>query len=93
MLALLAALAASPANAACQEALRLLADDLQGVKLSDKQNQEVAGVILQARRHCWVQQDKPAMDLINRARATAGLKAVTGEFDWENVPLDSLEQK
>jgi hypothetical protein len=90
---LLAMLLAQSAIADCQSELRILADDLQGVKLSDKQNQDIASVILQARRHCWVQQEKPAMDLINRARMTAGLKPATGEFDWENVPLESLEAK
>lgn len=69
----------------------MLADDLQGVKLTDKQNQDIAAVILQARRHCWVQHEKAAMDLIGRARQTAGLKPASGEFDWENVPLESLE--
>ncbi len=90
-LALVAALTASPVLADCQAELRILAENLHGVSLNDKQNQDLAGVILQARRHCWVQQEKVAMDLINRARSIAGLKPATGEFDWENVPLESLE--
>ena len=89
--ALALTLAAAPALADCQAQLRILADDLHGVALADKQNQDLAGVILQARRHCWVQQDKAAMDLINWARSIAGLKPATSEFDWENVPLESLE--
>jgi hypothetical protein len=84
-------LGAAPALADCQAQLRILADDLHGVALADKQNQDLAGLILQARRHCWVQQEKPALDLINRARSTAGLKPATTEFNWENVPLESLE--
>jgi hypothetical protein len=84
-------LSAAPALADCQAQLRILAEDLHGVALVDKQNQDLAGLILQARRHCWVQQEKPAMDLINRARSLAGLKPATAEFDWENVPLESLE--
>jgi hypothetical protein len=92
-LALIAALSTAPALADCQAELRILADDLHGVTLTQKQNEDLAGAILQARRHCWVQQEKPALDQINRARGIAGLKPTTGEFDWENVPLDSLEQR
>ena len=92
-LALVATLSVAPALADCQAQLRILADDLHGVTLTQKQNEDLAGAILQARRHCWVQQEKPAMDLINWARSIAGLKPATGEFDWENVPLDSLEQR
>ena len=91
VLGILALNAAPVANADCQSALRILADDLQGLKVNDKQNQEIAAVILQARQHCWVQHEQAAMDLIGRARQTAGLKPASGEFDWENVPLESLE--
>lgn len=90
-LVLVLLLGTAPALADCQAQLRILADDLHGVALDNKQNQDLAGLILQARRHCWVQQEKPAMDLINRARGVAGLKPATAEFDWENVPLESLE--
>ena len=79
-------------TAPCQSELRILADDLAGVKLTSAQNQALADIILRAKRHCWVQQEEAAMKLINKARRTAGLKEVTGEFDWENVPLESLEQ-
>ena len=86
-------LSASSANAACQGELRILADDLAGVKLTSAQSQQIADKVLQARRHCWVQREKTAMDLINSARRTAGLKESSGEFDWESVPLESLEKE
>jgi hypothetical protein len=91
VLGILALGPAPVAHADCQSALRILADDLQGLKLNDKQNQELAAVIRQARQHCWVQREQAAMDLIGRARQTAGLRPASGEFDWENVPLESLE--
>ena len=84
----------SPAGyGACQSEMRILADDLAGVKLNSYQTQTIADKILQARRHCWVHREKAAMDLINSARQIAGLKETTGEFDWENVPLESLEEE
>jgi hypothetical protein len=82
----------SNSHAACQSEMRILADDLAGVKLTSAQSQLVADKVLQARRHCWVQHEEEAMALINSARRTAGLKETSGEFDWESVPLDSLEQ-
>ncbi len=82
---------ATTAYAACQSELRVLADDLAGVKLTSAQRQLIADKVLQARRHCWVQQEEAAMKLINGARRLAGLKESSGEFDWETVPLESLE--
>ena len=79
-------------HAACQSEMRILADDLAGVKLTSYQRQSVADKVLQARRHCWVNNEKVAMVLINSARRIAGLKEASGEFDWENVPLESLEE-
>lgn len=76
----------------CQSELRILADDLAGVKLTSTQNQLLADIILRAKRHCWVQHEPEAMDLINKARQVAGLPEAGGEFDWENVPLESLEK-
>ncbi|MFN0040540.1 MAG: hypothetical protein ACKVP2_13595 [Burkholderiales bacterium] len=84
---------ASAARAGCQEQLRLLADDLMNVKLTESQKANLAGVILDAKRYCWVQQDKPAMQHITRARQIAGIRPPTDEMDWENVPLESLEPK
>jgi hypothetical protein len=86
-------LASLTGHAACQSEMRILADDLAGVKLNSYQTQSIADKVLQARRHCWVHHEKVAMDLINSARRIAGLKETTGEFDWENVPLESLEEK
>lgn len=85
--------AAPLSHAACQSEIRILADDLAGVKLNSYQMQSIADKIFLARRHCWVQHEKVAMDLINSARRIAGLKESTGEFDWENVPLESLEEQ
>ncbi len=79
-------------HAACQSEMRILADDLAGVELSSAQRQWIADKILKARRHCWVHREEEAMALINSARRMAGLKEATGEFDWQTVPLDSLEQ-
>lgn len=79
------------AAAGCQTELRVFADDLQGVELTQRQIQDIAGLLMQARRHCWVHQETVAMGLINKARSTAGLEPSSGEFDWENVPLDSLQ--
>ena len=68
------ALFTSASHAECQSELRILADDLAGVKLTSAQSQQVADKVLQARRHCWVQHEQ------------------AGEFDWETVPLESLEK-
>lgn len=87
------AVTAPPAAAeGCQTELRVFADDLQDIELTERQRQDIAGLVMQARRYCWVHQESVAMRLINKARSTAGLKPSTGEFDWENVPLDSLEK-
>ena len=86
------ALFTSASHAECQSELRILADDLAGVKLTSAQSQQVADKVLQARRHCWVQHEQAAMKLINNARRIAGLKESSGEFDWETVPLESLEK-
>ena len=82
----------SAALAECKSELRILADDLAGKKLSSQQNQYIANKILMAKRHCWVMHEEAAMDLINQVRRYAGLEETTGEFDWENVPLESLEE-
>ena len=82
----------STSHAACQSEMRILADDLAGVKLTSPQSQLIADKVLQARRHCWVQHEEEAMALINSARRMAGLKESSGEFDWETVPLETLEK-
>lgn len=90
---LLTIAAARPALADCQSQLRLLADDLKGVALTEAQKSELAAVVYEARRYCWVHQEKPAMGFIGKARKVAGLKPPADEFDWETVPLKSLEPK
>lgn len=86
-------LVAPAAYAGCQSEMRILADDLVDVELNSYQIQIVADKVLQARRQCWVHREEAAMELINSARRIAGLKESTGEFDWENVPLESLEEE
>ena len=90
---LLTVAAARPALADCQSQLRLLADDLKGVVLTETQKSDLAAIVYEARRYCWVHQEKPAMGFIGKARKVAGLKPPVDEFDWETVPLESLEPK
>ena len=85
--------AAHPALAGCQSQLRVLADDLKGVVLTETQKSDLAAIVYEARRYCWVHQETPAMGLIAKARKVAGLKPPADEFDWETVPLESLEPK
>ena len=89
----LAMATARPALADCQSQLRLLADDLKDVVLSEAQKSGLAAIVYEARRYCWVHQEKPAMSYIGKARKIAGIKPPADEFDWETVPLESLEQK
>lgn len=92
-LALLYLVAAPPAQAGCQEQLRLLADDLKDVKLTESQKTNVAGVILEAKQFCWVQKEQPAIAALARARVIAGIKPMPKEMDWETVPLESISPK
>jgi hypothetical protein len=97
-LALLAGLAfAWPAQAQerlrCQQQIHLLGEDLRPVKLNDVQRQQMVDLLDGARRYCWVHQEETAMDLIARARKVAGLGPPRQDFDWETVPLESLEQE
>jgi hypothetical protein len=92
-LALLVLLAVpASALADCAQQLQLLGEDLKGVVLTQGQKQDIGGIVDDARRHCWVHQEKPAMDYIAKARRTAGIGPPREEFDWENVPLESLEE-
>lgn len=84
---------ALPAAADCALQLQLLGEDLKGVALSEMQKQTIGGIVDDARRHCWIHQEKPAMDYIAKARNTAGIGPPREEFDWENVPLESLEEE
>jgi hypothetical protein len=80
------------AGAGCQEQLRILADDLHEVRLDSRQTFDIAAAVLEAQRYCWIQQEKPAMVRIARARTIAGLKPPAEDSDWETVPLESLEK-
>jgi len=90
---LLTVAAARPALAECQSQLRVLADDLKGVVLTETQKSDLAAIVYEARRYCWVHREAPAMGFIGKARKVAGLKPPVDEFDWETVPLESLEPK
>ena len=90
---LLTMAAPQPALANCQSQLRVLADELKGVVLTESQKGELAAIVYEARRYCWVHQEEPAMGFIGKARKVAGLKPPGDEFDWETVPLESLEQR
>jgi hypothetical protein len=82
----------SPAFADCQEKLQQLSTDLRGIALSETQKQKIGGIVDDARRYCWIHREEPAMEYIAKARNVAGLSAATKDFDWETVPLDSLER-
>ncbi|HEX7810481.1 MAG TPA: hypothetical protein VF460_01115 [Burkholderiales bacterium] len=88
-----AAMACAAARADCQQQLQLLGADLKGVTLTETQKQDLGGLIDDARRYCWVQQERTAMVYISRARRAAGLRPPPDESDWETVPLESLEQR
>jgi hypothetical protein len=85
--------AAPPAWGGCQEQLRLLADDLKDVRLTESQKTHIASVILEAKQFCWVQKEKPAIAALARARVIAGIKPMSNEMDWESVPLESISPK
>ena len=84
---------AGPAHADCAQQLQLLASDLKGVALSETQKQDLGGLVDDARRYCWIHQERPAMDYIAKARRAVGIRPPPDEFDWETVPLESLEPK
>jgi len=81
------------ARADCQQQLRQLSADLRGVSLTEMQKQTIGGMVDDARRYCWVHRETPAMEIIAKARLTAGIKPMGEEFDWEAVPLESLERR
>jgi hypothetical protein len=90
---LLTIAAARAALADCKSQLHLLAENLKDVILTKTQKSELAAIVYEAGRYCWVHQEKPAMGYIGKARKVAGLKPPADEFDWETVPLESLEPK
>jgi hypothetical protein len=91
--ALIGASFQQPSVAGCSTDIRVLGDDLVGVLLPSQQNQLLADRILRAKRHCFRGEEGKAMDLINSARKLVGLKPTTGEFDWENIPIEELTQE
>ncbi len=80
-------------SAGCATEVRILADDLKGITLTQQKTQRLASILFDARKFCFAQQEKKALKYINKARILVGLKVSTGEFDWENVPLESLESE
>ncbi len=88
-------LAVSPvgARADCQQQLQQLSTDLRDIALTETQKQTLGGMVDDARRYCWVHREAPAMEIIARARRVAGIKPAGEEFDWETVPLESLEKR
>ena len=81
------------ARADCQQQLQQLGEDLRGVTLTDTQKQTIGGLVEDARRYCWVHQEGPALHYLAKARLAAGLRPVVDKFDWESVPLESLEKR
>jgi hypothetical protein len=80
-------------HADCEQQLQRLSTDLRGIALTETQKQTIGGMVDDARRYCWVHQEAPAMEIITRARRVARLKPAGEEFDWETVPLESLERR
>jgi hypothetical protein len=81
------------ALADCAQQLQQLSADLRGQELTEEQKQAIGGMVDDARRFCWVHRETPALELLAKARRTAGLRPMSAEFDWETVPLESLERK
>jgi hypothetical protein len=47
---------------------------------------------LQAKRFCVQGKEIDAINKINAAREIAGLAHTSGEFDWENIPIEKLNR-
>jgi hypothetical protein len=83
----------APATLAdCAEQLQRLSTDLRGVTLTETQKQTIGGIVDEARRYCWVHREEIAMIYVVKARNVAGIKPAASEYDWETVPLESLER-
>ncbi|MDA1331144.1 MAG: hypothetical protein O3A65_01550 [Proteobacteria bacterium] len=91
--ALLGAIAQQQSVAGCSTEIRILGDDLVDIKLSPQQTQLLNDRILRAKRYCFYGEENKAMDLINAARELSGLQPTTGEFDWENIPIEDLNRQ
>ena len=81
------------AQADCQKQIQLFGEDVKNIALTQTQKQDIGGILDDARRHCWAHLEQAALDYVARARRTAGIGPLREEFDWENVPLESLEPK
>jgi hypothetical protein len=81
------------AHADCAQQLQLLGEDLKGVALTQARKQEIGVIFDDARRRCWVHMEDASMAYIVKARKAAGIGPPREEFDWENVPLESLEKE
>ena len=88
-----AAMVCAGARADCQQQLQLLGAELKGVALAETQKQDLGGLMDDARRYCWVQQERAAMTYIAKARRVAGLRPPPDESDWETVPLSRSKQR
>lgn len=81
------------ALADCAQQLQQLSADLRGLELTEEQKQAIGGMVDDARRFCWVHRETPALELLAKARRAARIKPMSAEFDWEPVPLESLERR
>jgi hypothetical protein len=81
-----------PAAADCAQQLHLFGEDLKGVALTQARKQEIGVIFDDARRRCWAHMEDASMAYIVKARKAAGIGPPREEFDWENVPLESLEK-
>ena len=80
-------------RAGCDVALKLLGDALKQTTLDDQQIQAIGGYFFWARGECFAGEEIKSMQLINKIRSIANLGVSSEEFDWENVPLRSLEEQ
>jgi hypothetical protein len=82
-----------PAAADCAQQLQLLGEDLKAAALTQSQKQEIGVIFDDARRRCWAHMEDASMAYIVKARKAAGIGPPREEFDWETVPLESLEKE
>lgn len=78
--------------AGCSDQLRILGDSLVNIELSSQQSHVLREKILQAKRFCVQGKEIDAINKINAAREIAGLAHTSGEFDWENIPIEKLNR-
>jgi len=84
----------TPTPYKCQKAISELSIDFKGLSISKEDTEQIFTILFEARRLCALGYEDPALKKINQARAMAGLDATTGgEFDWENTPLEELEDQ